>query len=61
MLEGGMVKVNRVGGVCLSFPVCWEERDIVSAFKLSSPALAVLLSQISKIKLKADIGFGFLF
>ena len=38
-----MTKVERIG---LDSPVCRGEKDTVSAFKLSSPTLAVLLSQI---------------
>ena len=53
--------MSKVEGMRLHFSACRGEKDAVSTFKLSSPTLAVLLSQIKQIKPKADSGFGFLF
>ena len=52
--------VSEVEDMCVGFSACRGDKDTISAFKLSSPALAIFPDHIKQIRPKIDIGFGFL-
>lgn len=53
--------VSEAEDMCVGFSACRWDKDTISAFQLSSSALAIFSGHIKKIRPKIDIGFGFLF